>query len=350
MQPPQQPTRRITTSTPTRDHERPTQPQPSAPHPAAGASDGSRPDRDVPQKPSQLGALSPAGLVVGGAAAATASVIGGQLGTAGTVIGAFITSVVSATALALYSDSIAHSRRAMRKLQRMSERRGRRGLSRTSGPAGAPAEQDAAHDGTGSHEAGSGRATPGDIAAVQATRPRWVRILVSAIAIALLAALAIFGIQQFTGAELSPGTGTIQRTVTGSTRVSPADEKPLETPPGGDRTDAPTPTEQDQPGTAPSAPTDAPTEAPGGTDPNPSPSVPDQQNGNGGSSGGGSTQQPGSGTDPGNGQDSQQDSGTTQGSGSKQGSGTVQGSGAPQGAGAQPGSATSIGAGTLSER
>src|SRR5690625_4686721 len=64
--------------------------------PQAGAGRGG-PSGDQPEL--QLKKLSPTGLVASGAAAATASVIGGQLGIAGTVIGAALTSIVSATAL-----------------------------------------------------------------------------------------------------------------------------------------------------------------------------------------------------------------------------------------------------------
>lgn len=63
--------------------------------------------REVDEEPAkdpndlEVKKLSPSGLVISGAASATASVVGGQLGIAGTVIGAALTSVVAAVALAL---------------------------------------------------------------------------------------------------------------------------------------------------------------------------------------------------------------------------------------------------------
>ncbi|HJA38287.1 MAG TPA: DUF4765 family protein, partial [Candidatus Brevibacterium intestinigallinarum] len=47
--------------------------------------------------------VSPTSLVAGAAAAATSSVIGGQLGVAGTVVGAGLASIVTAVAVSLYS-------------------------------------------------------------------------------------------------------------------------------------------------------------------------------------------------------------------------------------------------------
>ncbi|WGW11369.1 hypothetical protein LWF01_14925 [Saxibacter everestensis] len=71
-------------------------------------------------------ALSPSKLVASGAAAATASVVGGQLGVAGTVIGAGLVSVVSAVSLTLYQHSLDKGRERLlrsktdtRRLQRL---------------------------------------------------------------------------------------------------------------------------------------------------------------------------------------------------------------------------------------
>src|SRR5690625_3971305 len=87
--------------------------------PQAGAGRGG-PSGDQPEL--QLKKLSPTGLVASGAAAATASVIGGQLGIAGTVIGAALTSIVSATALAVYTDSVNRSKAKLKSVAEKTQR------------------------------------------------------------------------------------------------------------------------------------------------------------------------------------------------------------------------------------
>ena len=70
--------------------------------------DTEEPAEDAAQAPSGLG-LSPSQVIAGGGAAAVASVIGGHLGLAGTVVGAFILSVISAVALPLFRASLEKS-------------------------------------------------------------------------------------------------------------------------------------------------------------------------------------------------------------------------------------------------
>ncbi|WP_284974902.1 hypothetical protein [Arthrobacter sp. efr-133-TYG-104] len=65
--------------------------------------------------------LSPTQVIAGGGAAAVASVIGGQLGLGGTVVGAFILSVISAVAVPLIRASL---ERSHKQLQRVVPRRG----------------------------------------------------------------------------------------------------------------------------------------------------------------------------------------------------------------------------------
>lgn len=60
--------------------------------------------------------LSPVQVIAGGAAAAVASVIGGHLGLAGTVVGAFILSVVSGIALPLFRTSLEKSHHQIRRV------------------------------------------------------------------------------------------------------------------------------------------------------------------------------------------------------------------------------------------
>lgn len=60
--------------------------------------------------------LSPTQVIAGGGAAAVASVIGGQLGLGGTVIGAFILSVISAVAVPLFRASLETSHQQIKRV------------------------------------------------------------------------------------------------------------------------------------------------------------------------------------------------------------------------------------------
>ncbi|MEX5271582.1 hypothetical protein [Kocuria sabuli] len=144
-------------------------------------------------------ALNIPGLLAGAATAATMSVIGGHLSVVGTVLGAALTSIVSGLAVVLYSTSFEKSRRGLKKVstvvaERVLPRDGR-SIPETHGST--------ADDGPG---------------------PRFrlplKPFLVSTGVIIGLAFAAIFGIQALTGTELSGGTGTIQRSVTGSESVA----------------------------------------------------------------------------------------------------------------------------------
>lgn len=172
---------------------------------------------------SKVRSLTPGGLVAGGAAAATASVIGGHLGVAGTMIGTFLTSVVSAAALALYSDSITRSHRALRSV-------GRRVQSlplparRDGGSTAAPAAE------------GRGDADGTDDAGTASRRPLLLRVALLALAMAAVGLIAVFGIQWAGGTELSHGTGTIQRSMAGDDAVAPRDPSPSPGPATDERT------------------------------------------------------------------------------------------------------------------
>ena len=195
--------------------------------PQAGAGRGG-PSGDRPEL--QLKKLSPTGLVASGAAAATASVIGGQLGIAGTVIGAALTSVVSATALAVYTDSVNRSKATLKsvaaKAQAAPQARRPHGTthgkstSRTAARTQDPAEL-AARETRGGAGSRAGAQPPG--------RRRILRTVILAVVIALIGIVAVFGIQRVTGVELSPGTGEIQRSVTGNESIAPrGDSSPTE--------------------------------------------------------------------------------------------------------------------------
>lgn len=190
------------------------------------------PERPAPSDPSggeldlQVKKLSPTGLVASGAAAATATVVGGQLGIAGTVIGAALTSVVSATALALYTDSVNRSRLTLKKVTAKGPKRPASASSQgvhssRTGSRAMDRERDAAALGLGISPA---EEAPED---GPSRRRRIVKIALLAAVIALIGIIAVFGIQRAIGTELSPGTGQIQRSVTGNDSVAPRDDSSM---------------------------------------------------------------------------------------------------------------------------
>src|SRR6476620_8649071 len=123
--------------------------------------------------------LSAIQVIAGGAAAAVASVIGGHLGLAGTVVGAFILSVISAVALPLFRTSLEKSHE---QIMRVLPRR-------------AP---------------DAGRTMRPQIPTVTA-KGRKVGIAVGGTAIMFLIGVgSILGIQSATGMALSSGTSALQ--------------------------------------------------------------------------------------------------------------------------------------------
>lgn len=205
---------------------------PSAHRPARPPAAPGDPERQAPGDPSgeeldlQVKKLSSTGLVASGAAAATATVVGGQLGIAGTVIGAALTSVVSATALALYTDSVNRSRLTLKKVAAKGPKRSASASSRSvhssrTGSRAMDRERDAAALGLGINPA---EGAPGG---VPSRRRRIVKIALLSAVIALIGIIAVFGIQRVIGTELSPGTGQIQRSVTGNDAVAPRDDSSM---------------------------------------------------------------------------------------------------------------------------
>lgn len=162
---------------------------------------------------SQVKSLSVPGLLAGGAAAATTSVIGGQLGISGTVLGAAITSVISAAVVAFYTDSVNGTARTLKQVKAKAGkaqsrvRGGEVHSSRTRREAGEDGAVGTDAAGTSEHRDGADGAsgeTPG--------RGRRIgRIALMSVVIALIGMAAVFGVQRLTGTELSPGTGEIQR-------------------------------------------------------------------------------------------------------------------------------------------
>ena len=168
---------------------------------------------------SQIKSLSVPGLLAGGAAAATTSVIGGQLGISGTVAGAAITSVISAAVVAFYTDSVNGT---ARKLKQVAVRAGERAPGRDRGASVHSSRTRREADG------GTGEAVAEATDAAETPEPsrgrRLLKIALMSLVIGLIGMAAVFGIQRISGTELSPGTGQIQRSVTGTDSVSPRED------------------------------------------------------------------------------------------------------------------------------
>lgn len=194
----------------------------ATPH-AAGATPP--PGKDAAPDGNGLRSLSPLGLAAGGAAAATASVVGGQLGVAGTVIGAFLTSIVSATALAVYSESVKRGKRAVVKINHALAHGPADGAASSGTPAGGPGAAAAADRSPDADDGGAATladdGSAGDADGRSTSRKRVLKIVVGALAMAAIAVVIVFGVQRATGTELSTGTGSIQRSVSGDDAVVP---------------------------------------------------------------------------------------------------------------------------------
>lgn len=191
-------------------------------------------------------ALNIPGLLAGAATAATMSVIGGHLSVVGTILGAALTSIVSGLAVVFYSTSFEKSRRGLKKVRTV------------------VAERVLPRDGQGIPETHGSTAADDDGPAPRFRLPL-KPFLVSTGVIIGLAFAAVFGIQALTGTELSGGTGTIQRSVTGSESVAVRSVTPPapagELAPG---TEAVDPAEVADPAVAPTTAGDV---VPGGTAP-----------------------------------------------------------------------------------
>jgi len=152
--------------------------------------------------------LSPIQVIAGGGEAAVASVIGGQLGLGGTVIGAFILSVITAVAVPLFRTSLEKSHE---KLMRVVPRRGQEATRTTRERAPVTA--------------GTSRATSSKVSAfpvpldgadtTQPSKPRKTlpsraRMALGAVAIFVIGLGSVVGVQAATGTALSKGTEALQ--------------------------------------------------------------------------------------------------------------------------------------------
>ncbi|UKA69081.1 hypothetical protein LFT44_21405 (plasmid) [Arthrobacter sp. FW306-05-C] len=219
--------------------------------------------------------LSASQVIAGGAAAAVASIIGGHLGLTGTVVGAFIFSVISAVALPLFRASLEKSHA---QLKRVMPRRGT-GAVRTTPPQSVPRTVRATSGKVSAAQLLPDRAL-GTLAGVQhapgkSPRVPKARSAVGGTALIFLVGLgSILGFQSATGLALSEGTGALQSGV--SMVVSDATENKV-APPSDPTPNAPT----EESGTVPldsaTEPAEQPTPTPTRTshpDPSAKPTAP----------------------------------------------------------------------------
>ncbi|MDQ0118413.1 hypothetical protein AB0280_00790 [Pseudarthrobacter sp902506025] len=200
--------------------------------------------------------LSPTQVIAGGAAAAVASVIGGQLGLGGTVVGAFILSVISAVAVPLFRASLEKSHQQIKRV-----------VPRRSTDI-APFTPSKATDTSGTSRAGSSKVSasplPGEASLKEGGTPftpRKFRMAVGGTAaIFAIGVGSVVGVQAATGTSLSKGTADLQTGISqvasngSNTPISPPTTKrpggrdadtgatPTATAPAGDSVEADTPT------------------------------------------------------------------------------------------------------------
>jgi hypothetical protein len=196
--------------------------------------------------------LSPSQVIAGGGAAAVASVIGGHLGLAGTVVGAFILSVISAIALPLFRASLEKSHAQIRRVM----------------------------PGRGTDATRTVRPRPGLASGTRAPRkaPRgrkaWVAVGGTALMF-IVGVGSILGFQAATGYALSSGTGALQ---SGVSHVVSKTNDSTSTPATRPEPTAPTVAPTVEPSRVPTDPATDPTEQPTSSaaptptgDPTPSP-------------------------------------------------------------------------------
>lgn len=141
-----------------------------------------------PSKAKTATGLSVAQVLAGGGAAAIAAVIGGKLGVAGTVIGAFIVSIISGVALPLIRTTLERGHQQLKRVVPSSNQ-----------PRYAVATQ----------LMESGPPTPAGHNRSSGNKKVWLAVGGTAAAF-MIAFGAIFGVQALTGSALSQGTGALQ--------------------------------------------------------------------------------------------------------------------------------------------
>ncbi|WP_062245330.1 hypothetical protein [Brevibacterium epidermidis] len=195
-------------------------------------------DKKAEEKSSE-GRISATQLLAGAGAAATSSVIGGQLGVAGTVVGAGVASIVTALAVTLYGRSLDKGKEKIQEVgsklapavkakiaKNPSEKATSVDPSLAEDSAFAPPEPAGGDaNGTAASAPDDGKVEDGEgSAAENGPRTWWQKLRRKRVLYPLTIGVAAFGIglgavvvaENFTEADISPGTSQISRSVTGT--------------------------------------------------------------------------------------------------------------------------------------
>ena len=219
----------------------PTAAAPATSATATGVAESTATVDDEKDEKSSDGRISATQLLAGAGAAATSSVIGGQLGVAGTVVGAGVASIVTALAVTLYGRSLDKGKE---KIQEVGSKlapavkakiaKNPNGKTAAVDPslaedsAFAPPEPAAGNaNATAASATGQGASENVDGGADDAksgSRTWWQKLRCKRVLYPLTIGVAAFGIglgavvvaENFTEADISPGTSQISRSVTGS--------------------------------------------------------------------------------------------------------------------------------------
>jgi len=184
------------------------------------------------------GRISATQLIAGAGAAATSSVIGGQLGVAGTVVGAGIASIVTGLAVTLYGRSLDKGKEKIQEVGSKLAPAVKAKIAKNPTAKTAAVDQTLAEDSafappepTSGHATASAASVPHDRTAEDGdsseteSEPRswWQKLRRKRVLYPLTIGVAAFGIglgavvvaENFTEADISPGTSQISRSVTG---------------------------------------------------------------------------------------------------------------------------------------
>lgn len=202
----------------------------------AGVASAEEPAKDAEAEQKSEGRISATQLIAGAGAAATSSVIGGQLGVAGTVIGAGIASIVTGLAVTLYSHSLDKGKEKIKEVgsklaPAVKAQISPNGRGHTDRIAGQPEKtttlanpgETVQHDtraDSAAEEAGS--------AAETGKRTWWQQLRRKRVLYPVGIAVAAFGIglggvvmaESFTHVDISPGTSQISRAVSGESTTT----------------------------------------------------------------------------------------------------------------------------------
>ena len=199
---------------------------------APAAANGPSPEDEKKSE----GRISATQLLAGAGAAATSSVVGGQLGVAGTVVGASIASIITGLAVTIYGRSLDKGKEKIKevgsklapavKAQMAKGGQGAKagtaqGVRSESVFASAPATDD-----TAATEAATAPAAVDEAgAAAETSQTWWQKLRRKRVLYPVTIGVAAFGIglgavvvaESVTGADISPGTSQISRAVSGNT-------------------------------------------------------------------------------------------------------------------------------------